>query len=786
MSLKSGLIIILLIFCYKITGQKLYNVEGFITDKNTREALIGANVYIHKLNKGVVSDEKGFYSLSAPNGTYLVTVSLIGYKTDTIQIEINNNAIFNFELIEIAYDIESVIFKGEKNKNIDNTDIGTIKLNSKDFNTIPTLFGEKDPVKILQLTPGIQSSKEGFGGIYIRGGGPDQNLFLLDDAIAYNPSHLFGFFSVFNSDIIDNLKVVKAGMPAEYGNRLASVIEINTIDGDYNKTHSSASIGLLSSKALINGPIIKEKISYYLAARRTYIDLLLRPFKKQLENSSSFFSTSLYYFYDLNGKISYKLNLKNTITITGYMGNDNYDFKRKTYNFNSNIDWGNKLASLKWNHVFNENFYMKNVISATAYNFGFLGNQTTYGFEVNSYIQNYSAKNKFTLLKNNHLFIFGAEYTRHKVRPTEQYAHLNETKINFSDQNIYFGNEMAFFASDNFEYRKLRFNLGIRFTNYTQVGPFEKYITDFEGNIEDSIVFIKNEKIKNYKHFEPRISIRYLLNDISSLKIAYTQNYQYIHISPISTVSLPTDIWILSTKIINPQNGVQVSGGYYRNITCMQNQFEFSLEAYYKNFKNLIEFTRNVFNEYSETVEDRLYFGKGESYGTEIFLKKNTGSIKGWIGYTLSKSLRQFDEINFGNPFHAKYDRPHDFSVLGTYTLKENLNFSAVFVYATGNAYTIPISRYLIEGNLVNLYGEINSFRLPPYHRLDVSLTYKKYNNNKEITWDFSIYNLYNHKNPYYAYYEIKGSADDNYIEVSPKIVTLFPILPSISWSIKF
>jgi len=429
---------------------------------------------------------------------------------------------------------------------------------------------------------------------------------------------------------------------------------------------------------------------------------------------------------------------------------------------------------------------MKNVISATAYNFGFLGNQTTYGFEVNSYIQNYSAKNKFTLLKNNHLFIFGAEYTRYKVRPTEQYAHLNETKINFSDQNIYFGNEMAFFASDNFEYRKLRFNLGIRFTNYTQVGPFEKYITDFEGNIEDSIVFIKNEKIKNYKHFEPRISIRYLLNDISSLKIAYTQNYQYIHISPISTVSLPTDIWILSTKIINPQNGVQVSGGYYRNITCMQNQFEFSLEAYYKNFKNLIEFTRNVFNEYSETVEDRLYFGKGESYGTEIFLKKNTGSIKGWIGYTLSKSLRQFDEINFGNPFHAKYDRPHDFSVLGTYTLKENLNFSAVFVYATGNAYTIPISRYLIEGNLVNLYGEINSFRLPPYHRLDVSLTYKKYNNNKEITWDFSIYNLYNHKNPYYAYYEIKGSADDNYIEVSPKIVTLFPILPSISWSIKF
>ncbi len=781
---KSFILALFSLICFSLSSQNVYKIEGEVTDKETNEPLIGVNVIVQNLKQGTVTNENGYYILELKSGNYIITFSLVGYKSDTLYLNLKKKSTYNIALSQTSYNIESITFTGEKNKNIENAEIGSIKLTAKEFNSIPTVFGEKDPVKILQLTPGVQSAKEGFSGIYIRGGGADQNLFLLDDANAYNPSHLFGFFSVFNSDIIDNLKLVKAGMPAEYGGRLASVIEINTKDGDFNQPHVNAGIGLLSSKTMIEGPIINDKLSFYFAARRTYIDLLLKPFKNKFEESSNFFSTSTYYFSDLNGKLSFKINPNNHISITGYSGNDSYDFERKLYSFNSTIDWGNKLGSIKWNHVFNENFYMKNSISFTEYAFNFYGSQTSYSFTLNSFIQNINYKNKFTLLTNGHLLVFGTEYTKHKVKPGEEYAVVNETTVNFSDQNSYFGHESAIFASDNFDIQNFKFDIGIRYTNYTQVGPFEKYTSNIEGAVSDSVIIDKGEKMKNYQGFEPRISLRYLINSMSSIKLAYTQNYQYIHISPISTVSLPTDIWILSTKEIKPQVGTQYSAGYYQNI--FQNNYEFSYELYLKKFNNLIEFTRNIFNDNSTTIEDRLFFGKGESYGMEVFLKKKYGKLTGWLGYTLSKSVRQFNEINFGKPFYAKYDRTHDFSIVSTYQLNTKFTFSGIFVYATGNAYTIPIFRYLIQGNVINYYSGINSFRLPAYHRMDISVSYTKHRNNKEITWDFSVYNLYNRKNPFYEYYEVKGSEKEKYLEVRPKIVSLFPILPSVTWNIKF
>lgn len=766
-------------------GQQFYSIQGKISDNNTLELLTGTAIYIIETKQGTVADNNGTYSFYLPEGKYTITASLIGYYSDTLFIVLKNDVKLDFNLIEKSYDIESVIFKGEQNKNIANSEIGTVQLSGKDFKNIPTIFGEKDPVKILQLTPGVQAAKEGFSGIYIRGGGPDQNLFLLDDAVAYNPSHLLGFFSVFNSDIVDNLKLVKAGMPAEYGGRLASVIEVNTIDGNYDKLHGNIGIGLISSKATIEGPIVKQKASFYLSARRTYIDLLLKPFEKKLEESSNFFSTSKYYFYDINAKISLRLNSKNQLTLTGYSGNDTYDFKRDIYNFTSNIDWGNNLANLKWNHVFNENFYMKNSLGFSQYRFNFFANQNKYSFSVNSHIKNdFYFKNKFTLLKNKHLFIFGGEYIKYNVRPTKQYAQLNETLVDFSDENIYYGNEAALYFSDNFDIKKLKIDVGLRFSYFEQIGPYRKYFYDFLGNISDSIIIAKGETNKNYIRLEPRVSFRYLIDDLSSIKLAYTQNYQYIHISPISTVSLPTDIWVLCTDKIKPQLGIQISTGYYRNL--FQNKYELSGELYFKHFSNQIEFIQNVFTNLQSTIDERLFFGKGKSYGMEIFFKKTQGIYTGWVGYTLSRSLRKFDNINNGDWFFAKYDRTHDLSFVNNYKLSNSLSLSAVFVYATGNAFTMPVARYLIQGKIINYYSGLNTFRMPTYHRLDVSLNYTKQKRNRTITWDFSVYNLYNRKNPYYIYFEVIGSAEEKSLKVEPRIVSLFPVLPSISWNMKF
>lgn len=776
------IIILNLFWCLISFSQRNFEISGMIYDYKSNTTLIGANI-IALGSSGTVSGIDGSYSLSLSPEKYTIIVSFIGYENDTIQIELNKNITHNFYLKEKTIVLNSVELKGEKSNNILSDEIGTVTLTSKELKNVPTLLGEADIIKILELTPGVQSAKEGFTGMYIRGGGADQNLILLDDATIYNPTHLFGFFSVFNSGIVKDVSLTKAGMPAQFGGRLASVLEVKTHDGNYNKLKTNTDIGLISSKAMVEGPILKDKCSFIFSARRTYVDILLKPFKKRLEESSNFFATSLYYFVDFNGKISIKPNRNNIITLTGYYGKDNYYFNRSKYSFTTDIIWGNNLGSISWRHAFNDYFYWINSLSITNYHFSFKGKQNNYGYTLNSEIRDINYKNKFTFFYNRHLLVFGAEYINHHVIPNEQYAKLNRNTVDFSDRNKYNSHEIGIFINDKFSINNLKLNIGFRYSSYYQSGPFKKYIIDYRNEIIDSIIRTKGEILSCYNNIEPRLSLRWLLNKNSSLKFAFTQNYQYIHIAPVSTVSLPTDIWMPSTKKIKPQLGRHYSAGYYRNM--IDDMAEVSFELYYKAMQNQIEFKRGIIDSEYEVVEDQLSFGKGESYGAELLIKKGIGNHNGWIGYTLAKTLRQFDAINNGEPFYAKYDRRHDLSLVYNYKINENIRFSSVFVFASGNALTLPTSRYLIQGFIINKYSGVNTFRMPPYHRLDISFTYNlKKSANSSL--NFSIYNLYNRKNPYYIYFEVVGSVEENSLSVSPQVVSLFPILPSISWHKSF
>ncbi|MBN2520642.1 MAG: TonB-dependent receptor [Bacteroidales bacterium] len=784
--MKGKYIIIIFLYTFfwlNIYSQKnIYEISGIVQDASNGNALIGANILILGQPIGIITNEDGIFILRLKQGEYVMVVSYIGYKTDTSQIDLNENINLKFQLEPKPVEGEEIYFVGNKDKNIESIDIGVIDFNKEEFTNIPSLFGEADPIKILQLTPGIQSAKEGFTGIYIRGGGPDQNLILLDEAIVYNPSHLYGFFSIFNPDIVESVQLTKSGMPAEYGGRLASVLNIQTREGDYKQHHLNGGIGLLSSKLSIEGPIIKNKMSYIISGRRTNIDLILKSFGSKLLEFDNLISN--YYFGDLNGKLAFKLSEKDNIFFTGYMGKDEYKLDKEDFSFTTNINWDNYLGSVVWNHIFNENTYLKNTISYTQYNFIFSGQHTKYGFQLNSNIKNLHYKNILNILRNNHLLKFGTELNKYNIKPTEQNAQLNKVKINFIDEGYFLSYELAAFIGDDFELNRFRFNIGLRYSHFIQTGPLKRYEKDYTGEITDSINFPAGAIISSYNRLEPRFSTRYLINSQSSVKLSYTYNNQYIHIAPVSSVSLPTDIWVPSTDRIKPQVGNQFTLGYYRNL--MNNTYEFSTEAYYKYFNNLIEFKSGLVEIQSNTIEDKLFFGEGESYGIEFFAKKIKGNFSGWIGYTLSKTTRQFEELNNGKPFLAKYDRRHDFSLVNNYLLNDKWNFSLVFIYATGNVLTLPVSRYLIQGLIINKYAGINTFRMPAYHRMDISATYNIHKPNYSMIWNFSVYNLYNNKNPYYIYFEVIGSPEEKRLEVKPKVVTLFPVLPSITWSIKF
>ncbi len=782
--LKHFFLLVIMLFSINILAQKNYTISGYIQDKSSGENLIGVSIYDKQTYKGTASNQYGFYSLTLSKGDYVIIYSFIGYKSITKNITLNKNTRLNVSLTNDAIITEEVIVTGERlDKNVSSSNMSQAKIEVNNIKQLPVILGEVDILKSAQLLPGIQSGGEGNSGLYVRGGGPDQNLILLDEAVVYNAAHLFGFFSVFNADAIKDINIIKGGMPAEYGGRLSSVLDISMKDGNNKKYEVAGGIGLLSSRLTIEGPVQKEKSSFIVSGRRTYIDVLSKPF---MSNDSPF-SGSGYYFYDLTTKINYRISDKDRLYLSGYFGRDVFNFENKDNGIGIAIPWGNATTSLRWNHLFNDKLFMNTSLIFSDYRFEFNIAQSEFELKIFSGINDWNTKIDFLYQPNpRHTIKFGSNYTYHEFTPGNASGRSGE--VVFEPDKIFkqYSNEGALYLSDDYEVSEaLKIHAGMRYSSFQHSGyiSFRDYVkNDFTGN--------KN----NYRHIEPRLSLRYRLNTSSSIKAAYTQNYQYIHLASTSSVSLPTDLWVPSSAGIEPKFADQYALGYFKNLN--DNMYETSIEAYYKEMTNLLEYKEGVLPEdnTNSSSDDAFAFGDGDSYGIEFLIKKNKGKTTGWIGYTLSKTTRYFDEVNDGIAFPAKYDRRHDLSVTATHKLSEKWTLSGVFVYATGNSITLPNERYVIGENVYTEFTSRNGFRMDPYHRLDIGATYSTKKNKKfQSSWNFSIYNVYSRKNPYFIYFALEtlegvenGSLQEGNISPKAYQVSIFPILPSVTWNFNF
>jgi len=785
LKMKCVIFSLLFLCSFQAFSQNTFTLSGYIKDASNGETLIGANVYDESKSYGASSNLYGFYSLTLPEGKHKIYYSYIGYNSQQFEIDLDADLTFDVELSEGITAKEVVITGEKKDVNVESTDMGKVELSVEKIKKIPALLGEVDVLRTIQLLPGVMSSGEGNSGFYVRGGGPDQNLILLDEAIVYNPGHLFGFFSVFNSDAIKNTTLIKGGMPAKYGGRLSSVLDVAMKDGNNKKFSTEGGIGLISSRLTLQGPLQKNKSSFMVAARRTYIDVLLRP----LFNTKRFeqFKGNGYYFYDLNTKVNFILNDKNRLYLSGYFGRDVFDY-RSTDGYSVHMPWGNATATVRWNHLFNSKLFLNTSVIFNDYDFS-----VSVDSEINEFastlfsgVRDYNLKLDFDYYPNVlHEIKFGINAAHHTYIPYSANAQIGETEISSDPDNKKYAIENAIYVQDDFSLNDaIKINVGLRATSFHHIGPYKQINLGFNNLPVDTVLYDAFEFITNYYGIEPRLSTRVRINSKSSLKFGITYNNQYNHLVSNSTSQLPTDLWVPSTEKVKPQKGLQVSSGYFRNF--FDDEYEFSAEVYYKALNNQIEFSESYAPELGVEIENDFVFGKGRSYGLELFLKKRNGRFNGWIGYTLSRTEKEFPDINEGKAFSAKYDRTHDLSIVGIFDLNDKWKFASTFVYGTGNTTTLPNSFYLINGWIYTEYMDRNSFRMAPYHRLDFSATYiikdsEKFYNDLVL----SVYNAYSRKNPFFYYVDIDGNLDEG-IQSNLKQVSLFPILPSVTWNFKF
>ena len=775
---------LVLLFFLPAGAQQKFTISGYVRDSLTGETLIGATLQAGN-GKGITSNAYGFFSITLDAGSYDIACSFVGYQSRQLTVTLHSNRSVNFLLEPAVTSSQEVVIYGKRrDENVRTTQMGRFDLSISKVKTLPVLLGEVDILKTLQLLPGIRNAGEGNTGLYVRGGGPDQNLIILDDAVVYNTGHLFGFFSIFNADAIKNVTLIKGGMPAQYGGRLSSVLDISMKDGNANKFQVDGGIGLIASRLSIQGPIKKDRASFIVSARRTYIDVLVKPFIPK----SSQFSGSGYYFYDLNTKVNYKISDRDRLYLSGYFGKDVFDFRNTQRSFSANIPWGNATATLRWNHVFNQKLFANTTVVYNKYNFAFNASQSKFNISLSSGIRDYNAKVDFDYYPSpQHKIKFGGLYTHHRFSPNILSGSQDSTKFEPNNANNKFANEAAVYVQDDWELSdKVKINLGMRYSSFLQVGPYTRYTTDANGNKTDSTVYGNGEKIKAYGGLEPRASLRYALNAQSSLKFSVTRNYQYIHLVSNAGSTLPTDLWVPSTYYVQPQKAWQYAAGYFRNFS--DNMFETSFEVYYKTMQNQIEYKEGYTPSLSDP-EQQFVFGKAWSYGAEMYIGKSKGRLTGWLGYTLSYTYRKFDQLNGGQPYFAKYDRRHDISLVTTYDLNKKWKLSAVFVYGTGNATTLPERFYIINGVLTQEYSRVDQYRLPAYHRLDIAATYTptpKKPRKIKGSWVFSVYNLYNRANPYFIYFDQTGSPYNNTLKVEARKVSLFPVIPSVTWNFHF
>lgn len=775
----------LLLLSSGLVAQNRFTLNGYVKDSLSGETIIGASVSVNGQSRGVTSNQYGFYSLTLDEGEYEIQVSHVSYTGRVIPVSLRANQTLNFGLLSKSALInEVVVYSKKRDGNVKNAQMGKIDLTMNQVRAIPAFMGEVDILKAIQLLPGVQSAGEGNAGFYVRGGGPDQNLIMLDDAVVYNTGHLFGFFSIFNGDAIKNVSLIKGGMPAQYGGRLSSVLDVTMKEGNINKFQTEGGIGLIASRFSVQGPIQKEKASFIISARRTYIDALVKPF---VSKSSSFYGSG-YYFYDMNAKVNYRFSDKDRLYLSGYFGRDVFDFRNAKRSFNTNIPWGNSTATLRWNHVFNRRLFANTTAVYNDYNFKFSAAQENFEIGLSSGIRDMTIKSDFDYYPlPNHKLKFGGLITHHKFIPNVVTGRQDSVVFSPNNEGAKYAMEAALYIQDDWEIgEKLKINYGVRWSSFNQVGPYMLYTRDANGNKLDSTFYSRMKTVKSYGGLEPRMTIRYALDDESSIKAAVTRNYQYIHLVTNAGTTLPTDLWVPSTYIVRPQLSWLYSAGYFRNFS--DNRFETSVEVYFKDMRNQVEYKEGYTPSLTDP-EDEFVFGKGWSYGAEFFVNKTRGRLTGWVGYTLSWTWRKFEQLNEGARYPARYDRRHDLSVVSNYDAGKKWKLGAVFVFGTGNAITLPERFYVINGVLTQEYSSLNQYRMKAYHRLDFSATYTpvpKKKRNFSSSWVFSIYNVYSRLNPYFLYFDQEGSIATNDLQVSTKQVSLFPVLPAVTWNFKF
>lgn len=773
-------------------AQAKFILSGKITDASSGETLIGATV-INKANvkEGATTDEKGYYKVFLATGTYTFSVSYIGYETQEVQITISGNTTKNFQLSSSAVNVGEVVVKGEaSDKNVKSIEMSKVELSGKTIKQLPVIFGETDVLKTITLLPGIKSGGEGNTGFYVRGGGPDQNLVLLDEAVVYNASHLLGFFSVFNGDAVEDVEVIKGGMPANYGGRLSSIVSVGMKEGDKNKYRVNGGIGLISSRLQLEGPIQKEKSSFVVSARRTYGDVLARPFLADSLKQNQL------YFYDVNAKLTFNVSPKDRIYVTGYLGRDVFRFVNNRVNkFTFRVSWGNRIAAVKWNHVYSSK--LTSNVSLTYNDFDLKSDAEFLSGTINVFsgLRDVTGKVDYIYIPNKRTKIkYGSQYIYHTFIPGILSVQQSGANIN-SEINRQFAHEGAVYVSADYEAStRWFFNFGLRYSGFDQVGPYKQPLFDELGAPTGEFKeYKRGQSIKLWHGAEPRFSFRYSINSTTSVKGSYTRTLQYLHLATSSSATLPTDLWVPSSRLVKPQVADQVAVGLFKNFK--DDTYETSIETYYKPMQNQIEFKPGADLFFNQNLENEMVFGQGLSYGVEFFVKKAKGRTTGWIGYTWSKTTRTFDIFNNGNPYYYRYDRRHDISIVLSHQISKKWNFNFVFVYGSGNVLTLPQQRFTYNFgvspqqpmpffNIIDRYVDIANFRMPAYHRADVSFNYtpkpdaKKY----QSSWNFSIYNLYSRANPYFIYFDPDVSTQT----VKARMVYLFPIIPSVTWNFKF
>jgi len=783
---------LVIVTCHGISQEneikKSYTLSGYTSDSSSQEALIGTSIYLPELFKGTTTNSYGFYSITLPEGKYKIRFSYVGYKTITEEIDLNKNIMVNLHLKSSNELDEVEIIANEVEKDYESTEMGIHSLTMKKLDKIPVLLGEKDLIKTLQLLPGVQSGSEGSSGLYVRGGSPDQNLFLLDGVPVYNANHLFGFFSVFNTDAINSVKLIRGGFPARYGGRLSSVLDIRMKEGNMNKFHGSGSIGIISAKINLEGPIIKDKTSFIISGRRTYIDLLAKPLIAYISRNKGDKTSGGYYFYDLNMKINHKFSDKNRLFFSTYLGNDrfyskyedNYTIESKKYEnqYDVGLGWGNIISVIRWNLQLSPKLFSNTTVTYSRYNFNteqkmneklITPDKTEDNVYLNSFksgIYDISVKIDFDFMPTpDHYIKFGVGDTYHTFQPggfQTKYSSGDSSVTNNQLSFDLYAHEYHAYIEDDFKIGSLlKFNVGLHYSGF---------------------VFTN----KTFNYLQPRLSARILLSSSSSIKVSYSRMAQYLHLLTNPSIGMPTDLWVPASVNAPAEYSDQVSMGYFKQFN---KGFKLSIETYYKTMYNLIEYKEgSSFFGVSKNWEDKIEIGKGESYGIEMLIEKKRGKTTGWVGYTLSWANRTFENINFGNTFPYRYDRRHDISIVIVHQLTKNIDLGLVWVYGSGQAVTLGFEEYypgynsdIMDYEPITNIDSRNNYRTPAYHRLDLSANFTKKKKWGERTWSVGIYNVYNRQNSFYIYVDHRDNG-----EAFLQMVSLFPIIPSVAYSFKF